>query len=599
MGKMRRRLFTIIVFIVLGAGCADVDDIYLESSPDAKDTRALSGGKADDLVGDCERRHILLLVNDPGSNAEHLIAEGLHHRAARNIADYRSGVDGRFGSDEDRYFDSVEAIDDISFVGPVAFEQLAAAIESYCAERRWPTTETVFSPSSYGESHVDRIVDLVDNAEHSIDLAIYGLSDHRAIAALGDAARRGVSVRLLFDEANGDHLRPAGSTSAGLEEMGVDVRYINRTMHHKFAIIDGPRESLLQASTARFFSGSANLAYAAATRYDENTTFHKSDPTLVLIMQAEFNHLWAHSRNLEWNEEIEPVETLSIAAESLPSPVGLEVLLTSANFEPTYSTRWGAGFRAIPFRETVATRIVELIDEAESSVWVAARYLRSRPISEALMNRWRDDPDLDLRVYLDQNEYISFEDHQEQQEELAECLIDASDDEAAIYGCRERGRLFSYALADLGIPLRFKTYAYRWHFSYARHLHHKYLIVDQSTVATGSYNYSNNAEQNSMENVIIYRHTDYPDLVDAFVENFDAIWQSGRHFDDSTDPVDLLIEANDGQEDVIELVFEPMALSWHELTALREAIREYCPDADSEAFKRAPAEHRRCLVDRE
>ena len=582
-----------VVAVVMSlVACSAVDDdMSVEDSPDGKHDQVIFDGKADGLIGECHIEHILLLVNDPGVDADRLIDKGLHTRAAQNIVEHRVGADGLSGTEDDEYFDSIEAVDDVYFVGPVAMQQLAGAVEDYCSDRPWRQATPIFSPRPYHDSHIDRVVEKIDGAERSIDIAMYSISDSRAISALGDAVERGVTVRLLFDGANGDHLNMEGSRSAQLEDLGIDVRYINRIMHHKFAIIDGPQEELLQASEARFFSGSGNLSYGAATRYDENTTIHRGDPAVVLTMQREFNHLWENSRDLAWNEELEYFETLPIEAEMIPPRDDLEILLTSENFETTYSAQWGAGFRLIHFSEAVADRLVELIDESESSIYIAAGFLRSRPISEALMRRWSEDPDLDIRIYLDQSEYISHWYNNSQHSDLEDCLVEAGEDERDIYDCEQRGFIFSYELLDHGIPVRFKNYSFRWHFSYAKQMHHKYIIIDENTVATGSYNFSNNAEQNTMENVIVYSGPFYADLIDAFVDNFETIWRTG-HDEDIYEALMTDIETSDE----IDLLFEPAALTWEEVTDLRRAIRDRCPDVDTEPYRTQPQDHLTCEV---
>ena len=573
--------FRWIKFVVFSAwlltACGDVDGSYHEPSPDGADDLALSGGKADELFGECHKVHILLLLNDPGSDADSLSDRGVHRRAARNIADHRGGG---------RYFTTIFDVDAVPYVGPVAMQQLAAAVDSYC-DGPSPPPEAYFSPRPYGDDFMAAVVDKIDGAERSVDMAIYGLSDHRVISALGAAVDRGVEVRMLYDGANGDHLRTAGSTSARLEDRGVNVRYINRSMHHKFAIVDGPQDYLLQASRARFFSGSANLTYLSVTKYDENMILHSGgEPSLVLTMQREFNHLWENSRNLEWNDDLEYVETLSIEEAMIPDVGGLEVLLTSENFETTYSERWGSGFRPIEFSEVVASRLIELIEGARASIYVAARYLRSPRIAEAIIERSRQVPDLDIRVYVDQTEYLSSEEHEDQQRELAGCL-DGANDEGDQFDCRKSGRRFSFALHEQGISVRFKTYAYRWHVSYAAQMHHKYLIIDEEILATGSYNLSNNSERNSMENVVVYHGWRYPELVDDYVANFEGIWETGR-------PHNQLEELADAE--VIDLVFSPLALSWEELTELRRIIRQRCPEVDSPAYRQRPEEHQNCVA---
>ena len=55
-------------------------------------------------------------------------------------------------------------------------------------------------------------------------------------------------------------------------------------------------------------------------------------------------------------------------------------------------------------------------------------------------------------------------------------------------------------------------------------MHNKFIIVDNTKLFTGSYNFTNDAENNNYENVII---TDDPETVTAFREEFKRLWLIG------------------------------------------------------------------------
>jgi phosphatidylserine/phosphatidylglycerophosphate/cardiolipin synthase-like enzyme len=119
-------------------------------------------------------------------------------------------------------------------------------------------------------------------------------------------------------------------------------------------------------------------------------------------------------------------------------------------------------------------------------------------------------------------------------------------------------------------------------------MHHKTLIVDGHTVATGSYNYSANAEFKTFENVVIY--TDEA-LVAAYEDNFEAIWETGR----GNELYDVLWrEIESGTDSSFPIVFASMALDWNEVTDLKSLIRDNCDDIDSDEFREEPASHQWC-----
>ena len=161
----------------------------------------------------------------------------------------------------------------------------------------------VFSPQGYHQSHLPRIVEALQNAEQTIDVAMYSMSDSTTRQALGDAAERGVRVRVLFEGAVSDRKKESGTRSHHLEDMNVDVRYVNKILHHKYALIDGV-EVDATGNSGVLISGSGNWSYGAASIYDENTLFIQGDRYLLETYQQEFNYLWAHSRDFEGKQSL-------------------------------------------------------------------------------------------------------------------------------------------------------------------------------------------------------------------------------------------------------------------------------------------------------
>ncbi len=58
-----------------------------------------------------------------------------------------------------------------------------------------------------------------------------------------------------------------------------------------------------------------------------------------------------------------------------------------------------------------------------------------------------------------------------------------------------------------------------------RHMHHKFAIFDQSTLLTGSYNWTRGAADRNLENFIV---TADPRLLRAFSREFDRLWSQIR-----------------------------------------------------------------------
>ena len=532
----------------------------------------------------CESEPALFdLLNSVETTEVRLIENGIHTRGAREILAYRNGADALPGTGDDRIIESMEELDRIPQVGPVTLKVLSSIGESLCAY-----TEVVFSPQDYTDSHLARTAELIDDANGHIDIAMYSFRDSTVMDAIERAVNRGIGIRVLFDTASEDRKDPEGTRSAELEDLGIEVRWVNKIMHHKFALIDGPRDDIEAAKTAILATGSGNWSYSAGTKFDENMVILSGDARTAHSFQQEFNLLWDHARDVEWNESIESIAHIAIEEEDLTHVAGNKSLFTSENFRAYESSRYGWTWTRDSDEATTAERLADFIWSAKESIDIASGHLRSRVITEAILKKAAADPHVDIRVYLDGQEYSSQSYWEEEVAEYEACIEQARS-ENALRDCEEDGLHFGYALHSAGIDLKYKVYSYRWHYYYAAQMHHKTIIVDQKKVATGSYNFSNNAEFDTFENVILYEDYRSPGLVLDYVDNFESIWRTGEGLYQ-----DLIQEIEHSESGWFPIIFDSMALSWDETQALKESIRENCPDIDTDEFRAEPWEHYYC-----
>lgn len=585
----RSHLLLFAVLLCAGSLSCAADD-PLDGEHDDFPTGKSDGGIDE---GSPEAMAVLALLNDESVDLVELDDDArLNARAARNIIDHRNGDDGQVATADDNPFDSLAELDDVPFVGPTALEALLhyAIAQGYLPESS-ARAFALFSPLPLDESHNARVAELIDGAQEHVDIAMYSFSSAAISDALKDAVARGVDVRFLFETANKNDKKLEGSAlrnsrSGRLEDMGVDVRYVNKIMHHKFLLVDGPRHAPEKAAGARIASGSANWSTGGATIYDENTVFLSGVPEMALELQREFDLMWTHSRDLVVVALPFSQSTLAIDDSLIPDHPDLGLSLTSDNFAISEgSTTFRLRSRQ---HMAVADAWVDAIERAEDSILVASGHLRLRPVAEALIAKKAAHPGMDIRVYLDQQEYISDLGQRAQIEDREECLDEAETD-TQVFNCENKSFLWAKSLADAGIDVRFKTYSYRWHFSYAVQMHNKFMIIDGSELLSGSYNLSVNAEHNTFENVMHFRAPTFSTLIAEFARTFEELWETGRH---EGRLVDLRDEIANG--DPVPLVFDSMALTWEEVTALKELIRENCPQIGSDDFRQSPQSHREC-----
>ena len=202
----------------------------------------------------------------------------------------------------------------------------------------------------------------------------------------------------------------------------------------------------------------------------------------------------------------------------------------------------------------------------------------------------RANPDLDIQVYLDDQEYLAESTNAGRSAISPTAWRPPATASRSSRTARTAASSSATWSSDAGIALRYKYYAYRWDYHYAEQMHDKFMIVDDSILVTGSYNLSDNAEHGTMENDLIFSGEAHQALIDAFTDRFEAMWVTGEA-DGLYDA--LMADITDGSGSV-PIVFDSMALSWEQVTELKRAIRDACPAVDSQAYRDQPERHYTC-----
>jgi len=579
---------TLAALVVTVPACTSGDEVE-----DGADD-AFPSGKADGGIdeGSPEALGVLALVNDQAMSASKLrAAAGVTSRVANNITKHRDGADGAVGTADDDPFDTLAELDRVPYVGPATLNALLEAARDRGLVASGAKIDVVFSPQPAPSSHNARIAQMIRDAKFTVDIAMYSYSDAGINTAITDAVARGVKVRFLFEVAREDKnvtdpAMLAATKSGRLEAAGVDVRYVNKILHHKFAIVDGPRDEAARASTAKLVTGSANWSSSAATQFDENTFFIQDSAELSATYQNEFDTLWRGSRELSAGATPQAASTANITPQQVPDEAGLGVLLTRFNMTAggADGTTWSTDKNSLK----VADQWVAAIRRATTSIHIGSGHMRLRPVAEALVAKKQATPSIDIKVYLDQQEFISASGDAAQQAELQTCLASATTP-AQTRDCGYNDFLFSKALVDAGIDVRFKSYAYRWDHSYAPQMHSKYMIVDGKELISGSYNLSMNAEHATFENALQLTGPQFKPLVDKFEANFSTMWETNR----AGGKLEAL-RNEISTSSSIPLVFPPIAMTWPEFDQLRVLIRQNCTVVDSTDYRSNPAAHKVC-----
>ena len=147
-------------------------------------------------------------------------------------------------------------------------------------------------PGNFAQGNVDfesKLIERINSAKYSIDLALYSFSDKPNIAeALIIAKNRGVKVRVVYDS------RTTQNSMQTLIDNGIliskrppETQTFNGIMHNKFFIFDA-RDSIITNDWV--WTGSWNVTALEAGW--KNNVIEINDPTVAQAYKLEFEEMW-------------------------------------------------------------------------------------------------------------------------------------------------------------------------------------------------------------------------------------------------------------------------------------------------------------------
>jgi HKD family nuclease len=178
-------------------------------------------------------------------------------------------------------FDGSLEVSSTSVIAVLALRQSSSGVFSTLptASPATSTLESFFSPNG---GVAARIVQEIQRARASIDIAIYTFTQNEIADALISAKNRGVAIRIIADS---EQATAVGSAIARMEAAGFQVRRTagigGGIMHNKFAIFD----------SYALLTGSYNWSSTAETRNFENAVFIH-DAATIDAYQANFTRIW-------------------------------------------------------------------------------------------------------------------------------------------------------------------------------------------------------------------------------------------------------------------------------------------------------------------
>jgi len=290
----------------------------------------------------------------------------------------------------------------------------------------------------------EALVDSINQARLSVDIAAYDLNLWGVRDALIAAHDRGVTVRLVTETDNLENPEVQQLIEEGIPV--VDDRG-DGLMHNKFAIID--RQEV--------WSGSMNFTLNGAYRNDNNL-IRVRDSQVAAIYLDEFEEMFADHQFGSISSRETPQNRFTV-----------DESMVEVYFSPD---------------DGVARHLVDLVQSAQESIHILAFNLTSDELAEAIVDRAR-----------------------------AGVIVTGVFDESQ---ANNTGGEFQ-TLQAAGIEVLLDGNRNK--------MHHKVIIIDESIVITGSYNFSKSAETFNDENVLIlYRK----DIAAVYLEEFTRVYDQAQ-----------------------------------------------------------------------
>jgi phosphatidylserine/phosphatidylglycerophosphate/cardiolipin synthase-like enzyme len=289
------------------------------------------------------------------------------------------------------------------------------------------------------------LVAAIDAARLSVDAAIYSLSLDSVRDALIRAQRRGVRVRVVMESDNMDRSDPQRLKEAGISLLG-DRR--EGLMHNKFLVID----------RTEVWTGSMNLTDNGT--YKDNNNFMRIRSSKV-----------AEDYEIEFDEMFLDDKFGKDVVAGTPNP---RVIVDGTPLDIYFSPD-----------DHVQAALVDLLDNAQSSVYFLAYSFTADPLGEAIRRR------------------------------AAAGIKVAGVMEADQVASNIGSEYDTFRAAGLDVRLDGNSGL----------MHHKVMIIDTQIVVTGSYNFTASAETTNDENLIVIYN---PDIATQFMQEFQRVYAAAK-----------------------------------------------------------------------
>lgn len=347
---------------------------------------------------------------------------------------------------------------------PIPLENPVPAVESAIVD---DFSGNLYFNNEFGTTiFSEKLIDNINQAKTSVDIAVYSMDSQEIRNALYRAANRGVEVVVIFSDRRKDG-HDALLFEAPENFKRIDIESENGLLHHKFMIVDYGQEG------QKLWFGSYNFTYLQE-KFDPSFLFETDRLEIISVFHSEFKRIEGGQHGILKKSTVNPYAAL------FHYPQG--------DLEIWFSPEDGNGLH---------TRLLGLINSSQEDIKLIIWNFTKSSLANALASASRRVPVLiitdDFNYSLEDSVFTDLQ-IQKKRRHLDNLQI-----------------ITDYK-RNIEVASKFKLHDFN------SFLHHHFIIVDNKIVAFGSGNWSSNGFYRNDEGAIV---SNIPQIVNAFVDTWD------------------------------------------------------------------------------
>ncbi|MEL7356228.1 MAG: phospholipase D-like domain-containing protein [Cyanobacteria bacterium J06560_6] len=356
-------------------------------------------------------------------------------------------------------------------------------------------TEPYRKVERHGDNLEQVILDAIASATTSIDVAVQTLNLPLVAEALAEQANQGTQVRLILEN---QYSQADGEQAVALQQLSnsqvlrlddtADGSKGSGLMHHKFVVIDS---RVVVTGSANFTqSGIHGDADKPESRGNANVLLRIEDLAIAQKFTEEFNLMWGDGPGDRPDSQF-GLQKPPRPAQPLTLPSGTLTL----QFSPTSST--------LPWEQSVNGLIARTLSQSTRSVELALFVFSEQAIANQLETQTTQGTQ--LRALIDPG--FTYRSYSEALDMLGVALPNRH--------CKIEtdNRLWRRPIESVGMPT----------LPEGDKLHHKFAVVDDTTVIVGSQNWSHAANTENDETLLVIRN---PTVAAHFNREFERLYRA-------------------------------------------------------------------------